>query len=265
MMRIDVITLFPELFDLPLRCSLLQKSRERGAVEFAVHNLRDYTLDRHRTADDAPFGGGAGMVLKPEPIARALEAVQSRGTRGHVILLCPQGRTLTQQMVGELARRERLVLLCGHYEGVDERIRLHLVDEEISIGDYVLTGGELPALVLIDTVVRLLPGALGNPDSPVQESFCGGVLDFPHYTRPREFGDRRVPEILLSGDHREIARWRRKEALRRTRERRPDLLDTSPLTAEDRRLLEEIEREEISSRPSSSAGRDEESGAEPRQ
>lgn len=264
-MRIDVITLFPEIFDSPLRASLLLKARERGAVEFCVHNLRDYTTDRHRTADDAPFGGGAGMVLKPEPIVRALEAVQSPGVRGRVILLCPQGRQLTQEIAQELARQARLVLLCGHYEGVDERIRLHYVDDEISIGDYVLTGGELPALVLADAVVRLLPGALGNPDSCVEESFHGGVLDFPQYTRPQEFGDRRVPEVLLSGNHREIARWRRKEALRRTRERRPDLLDPNQLSSEDRKLLEEIERESspFPLRPPAGSSRGSDPGSQP--
>ncbi|MBI3013810.1 MAG: tRNA (guanosine(37)-N1)-methyltransferase TrmD [Candidatus Tectomicrobia bacterium] len=256
-MWIDVLTLFPEILQSPLNASLLRKAQERGAVRFAIHNLRDYALDRHRTTDDSPFGGGAGMVLKPEPIARALEAVRAPGTRlpgaprvpegerGRVILLCPQGRQLNQKIVRELAAESRLILVCGHYEGVDERIRLHYVDDEISIGDYILTGGELPALVLLDAVVRLLPGALGNPCSAADESFGGGGLDYPHYTRPRKFGDKRVPDVLLSGDHREIARWRRKEALRRTREKRPDLLDPGALTPEDRTILEEIEREDL--------------------
>jgi len=244
-MRIDVLTLFPEIFESPLNASLLRKAQERGAVHFAIYNLRDYAVDRHRTTDDSPFGGGAGMVLKPEPIVRALEAVQSQGERGKVILLCPQGRRLSQEIVQELSSESRLILLCGHYEGVDERIRLHYADDEISIGDYILTGGELPALVLLDAVVRLLPGALGNPGSTRDESFCGGGLDYPQYTRPQEFEGRRVPDVLLSGDHREIARWRRKEALRRTRDRRPDLLDLNVLTAEDRKLLDEIEREDL--------------------
>ncbi len=217
---------------------MLRVARERGAVEIRVVDLRDYAEGRHRVADDYPFGGGGGMVLKPEPFFRAVEAL--RGPGSHVVLLCPQGATLTQARVAELAQRPHLILLCGHYEGVDERVRTHLVDEEISIGDYVLTGGELPALVVIDAVVRLLPGVLGDPAGAMRESFANGRLDYPQYTRPAEFRGLRVPEVLLSGDHAQIARWRRREALRRTAERRPDLLARAALTEEERAWLAEL-------------------------
>ncbi|HSE94715.1 MAG TPA: tRNA (guanosine(37)-N1)-methyltransferase TrmD, partial [Methylomirabilota bacterium] len=211
-MRIDVVTLFPGMFQGPLSESMLRLAQERGAVEIRVIDLRDHTQGRHRIADDSPFGGGGGMVLKPEPLFRAVEALRGPATR--VVLLDPQGVTFTQQAASRLARESHLVLLCGHYEGVDERVRAHLADEEISIGDYVLTGGELPALVVLDAVSRLQPGVLGNAEAAVRDSFAGGRLDHPQYTRPAEFRGLSVPDVLLSGDHARIADWRRREALR---------------------------------------------------
>ena len=241
-MRIDVVTLFPRMFDGPLSESMLRVAREKGAVDIRVVDLRDHTEGRHRVADDYPFGGGGGMVLKPEPLFGAVEAIRSASPEApaRVVLLCPQGPTFTHAAAERLCREARLVLLCGHYEGVDERVRTHLVDEELSIGDYVLTGGELPALVVMDAVVRLLPGVLGDPAGTVQESFAAGRLDYPQYTRPAEFRDWPVPDVLLSGDHGRIARWRRREALRRTLARRPDLLHAMPLTPEERAWLAEF-------------------------
>jgi tRNA (guanine37-N1)-methyltransferase len=240
-LRIDIVTLFPRLVEGPLGESMLRIARERGALDVRVVDLRGHTEGRHRVADDYPFGGGGGMVLKPEPLFQAVEAL--RGPGSHVILLCPQGATFTQAVAARLAGRRHLVLLCGHYEGVDERVRAHLVDEELSIGDYVLTGGELPALVVLDAVARLLPGVLGDPEGATRESFAAGRLDYPQYTRPVEFRGLRVPEVLLSGDHGRIARWRRREALRRTLRRRPDLLAAEPLTAEEEGWLREFESE----------------------
>jgi tRNA (guanine37-N1)-methyltransferase len=240
-MRIDVVTLFPRMFAGPLGESMLRVAQDRGAVAIRLIDLRDYTESRHRVADDYPFGGGGGMVLKPEPLFAAVDAL--RGPDSRVVLLCPQGPTFGQATAGRLARREHLILLCGHYEGVDERVREHLVDEELSIGDYVLTGGELPALVVMDAVVRLLPGVLGDPDGPANDSFAGGRLDYPQYTRPAEFRGFAVPDVLLSGDHQRIARWRRREALRRTMARRPDLLAAAPPTDEERQWLAEFSGE----------------------
>jgi tRNA (guanine37-N1)-methyltransferase len=237
-MRIDVVTLFPQMFPGPLAESMLRVAQDKAAVEIRVVDLREYTEGRHRVADDYPFGGGGGMILKPEPLFRAVEALRGPGTR--VVLLCPQGATFTQAAAGRLATVSHLVLLCGHYEGVDERVRRHLVDEELSIGDYVLTGGELPALVVMDALVRLLPGVLGDPDGAAGDSFAGGRLDYPQYTRPAEFRGHGVPEVLLSGDHQRIGAWRRREALRRTVERRPDLLAGVPPTDEEKRWLAEL-------------------------
>jgi tRNA (guanine37-N1)-methyltransferase len=239
--RIDVVTLFPGMFQGPLSESMLRLAQERGAVDIRVIDLRDYTQGKHRVADDSPFGGGGGMVLKPEPLFRAVEALRGPATR--VVLLDPQGATFTQETASRLARQAHLVLLCGHYEGVDERVRAHLADEEISIGDYVLTGGEIPALVVLDAVSRLLPGVLGNVEAAVHDSFAAGRLDHPQYTRPAEFRGLCVPDVLLSGDHARIADWRRREALRRTAERRPDLLAGIPPTAEEARWLSELTRE----------------------
>lgn len=221
-LRIDILTLFPSMFSGPLDESIIKRARTAGAVEVAVVDIRAFTTDRHHTADDAPFGGGPGMVMKAEPIFAAVEAVRSAEAR--VILLSPRGRRFDQQMALELSSLPHLVLICGRYEGIDERVRLHLVDEELSIGDYVLTGGEPAAMVITDAVTRLLPGVLGACSSLAEESHTAGLLEYPHYTRPAEFRGWRVPDILLSGNHAEIARWRRRQALLLTRERRPELL-----------------------------------------
>ena len=221
-MRVDILTLFPGMFVGPFDESILKRAREAGLLQLNLVDIRDFATDRHRTVDDTPYGGGPGMVMKPGPIFAAIEAVRSADSR--VILLSPQGRLFEQAMAIELSTLPHLVLICGHYEGVDERVREHLVDEELSIGDYVLTGGELAAMVLVDAVARLLPGVLGAGDSIVEESHSSGLLEYPQYTRPAEFRGWRVPDILLSGNHAEIARWRRRRALERTRARRPDLL-----------------------------------------
>jgi len=218
----EVLTLFPEMFPGPLSAGVTGRGLASGLVALRVHNLRDYTHDRHRQVDDVPYGGGAGMVLKPEPI---FEAVRARTGKGPVILLTPQGKLLNQGVVRELASHDDLYLICGRYEGVDERVATHLVDREISIGDYVLTGGELPAMVLIDAISRLVTGVLGSEESPRDESFDQHLLEYPHYTRPAEFEGHPVPEVLRSGHHAEIERWRRAQAAERTRRRRPDLLD----------------------------------------
>ena len=224
-MKIEILTLFPELFPGPLSSGVTGRGLAAGLVTLRMHNLRDYTHDRHRQVDDIPYGGGAGMVLKPEPI---FEAVRARKGTGPVILLSPQGERLTQGLVRELAGNADLYLICGRYEGVDERVSVHLVDRELSIGDYVLTGGELPAMVLIDAVSRLVTGVLGSEESPLDESFAETLLEYPHYTRPAVFEGHPVPQVLLSGHHAEIERWRRAQAAERTRRRRPDLLDHQP-------------------------------------
>lgn len=221
-MKIDVLTLFPEMFAGPLDVSIVGRARKSGLLDLRVHNLRDWTHDRHKTVDDRPFGGGAGMVMKPEPLFEAVEALG--GEQVHVLLLGPAGRRFTQAIARELSQRQHVILICGSYEGVDERVREGLVDDELSIGDYVLTNGGLPAMVLIDAVTRLLPGALGDEQSAADESFSHGLLEYPHYTRPAEFRGMKVPEVLLSGHHAEIEKWRAAQARRRTAERRPDLL-----------------------------------------
>ena len=223
-MRIDVVTIFPPLLAGAFEHSIIKRARERGIVDLRVHDLRGYTDDRHRTVDDYPYGGGAGMVMKPEPWFRAVESLRVRGNPGQVVLLTPQGRRLDQPLVQRLAAEDRLILLCGRYEGVDERVREHLADLEVSIGDYVLSGGEPAAAVLVDAVVRLQPGALGSSESAVEESFSDGLLEYPQYTRPAEFRGWRVPDVLLSGDHGAVEHWRRQRSLERTRQRRPDLL-----------------------------------------
>ena len=254
-MRVDVFTLFPEVFEPYLSLSIMARARQKGLLEVRLHNIRDWATDRHKTVDDEPYGGGGGMVMKPEPIFAAVEAVLGRPPRVPVILLTPQGRPFTQEVAWELAQQPHLALIAGRYEGVDERVRQHLVTDEISIGDYVLTGGELPALVVLDAVTRLLPGVLGDPDAPRKDSFSDGLLEHPHYTRPAVFRGWKVPEVLLSGHHAEIARWRRREALRRTWERRPDLLARASLTAEDRAFLAQLEatRRASESDPSAAA------------
>jgi len=231
-MIIDILTLFPKMFENILGESMLKIAQAKGLVEINVRNLRDWTNDAHRTADDKPFGGGPGMVMKVEPVYRALEELEitRRGCKVHarggpVILLTPQGKKLDQKLVKKMAKEKRLVLICGHYEGVDERIR-ELADEEVSIGDYVLTCGELPALVMVDAVARLIPGVLGHIESIIQESFENSLLEYPQYTRPAEFKGMKVPDVLLSGNHKRIEAWRKEEALKRTKKRRPDLLSS---------------------------------------
>jgi tRNA (guanine37-N1)-methyltransferase len=238
-MQFHVITLFPEMFSSPLSVSLLKKAQEKGVVSCSLHNLRDYATGKHRSTDDTPYGGGRGMVMKPEPVVAALEGVCQSLAHPWRILLSPQGVPLSQAKVTELAGRETLVLLCGRYEGVDERIRA-FVDEEVSIGDYVLSGGEVAALVIIDAVARLVPGVVGRKESTEEESFSDGLLEYPQYTRPEEFRGARVPQVLLSGNHAEIAGWRRRQALLRTRERRPDLLAKAVLSVDDKRWLAQV-------------------------
>jgi tRNA (guanine37-N1)-methyltransferase len=233
--RISVVTIFPDMFPGPLGHSLLARAQESALLKLEVVDLRDYTSDRHRTVDDAPFGGGAGMVMKPEPFFEAVDALRVPGTR--VVLPSPQGRRLDQAMVLELSSAAHLLVLCGHYEGIDQRVSDALVDVEFSLGDYVLTGGELAAMVLIDAMARHVPGVVGDFRSVERDSFYDGVLDHPHYTRPRSYRGLDVPEVLLSGDHARIERWRREQSLRRTAERRPDLLDRARLTEAERRLL----------------------------
>ena len=222
-MKIDVLTLFPAMFAGPLDESIIKRAREAGLLDLAIHNLRDYAHDRHKTVDDRPFGGGPGMLLKPEPIFEAVESLAPEGTR--VILLSPTGRPFSQAIARELAGLEHLLLVSGHYEGFDERVREQLADDELSIGDYVLTNGALPVMVIVDAVTRLLPGVLGDEDSARDDSFSQGLLEYPQYTRPADFRGMKVPEVLLSGNHAEIARWRAEQARLRTEERRPDLLE----------------------------------------
>ncbi|MGQ9647830.1 MAG: tRNA (guanosine(37)-N1)-methyltransferase TrmD [Thermodesulfobacteriota bacterium] len=239
-MKFDILTLFPRMFSSPLQESILGKAIEKGFIEIRTINIRDFALDKHQVVDDAPYGGGQGMVMKIEPIARAIEWVKSENPSVWTIYLTPQGRPFHQKMAQELSHRPHLVLLCGRYEGIDERVRELFVDEEISIGDYVLTGGELAAMVLVDAISRLLPGVLGSDRSAQEDSFFGPLLEYPHYTRPPNFRGMEVPEVLLSGNHAAISRWRRMEALRRTWMRRPDLLEKATLSDEDRELLREI-------------------------
>ncbi len=241
-MQFDIFTLLPEVFPPYLESSILQRARQRGLIDVRVHNIRDHTHDKHHTTDDIPYGGGGGMVMKPEPVMEALESVLELqpGERPAfpLILLTPQGRVFNQSVAMELAQQPHLALLCGRYEGVDERIR-RVVTDEISIGDYVLTGGELPALLIVDAVARLLPGVLGDPDGAFDDSHASGLLEYPHYTRPPEFRGDAVPDVLLSGDHARINRWRREQSLLRTLHRRPDLLARADLSASDRKFLQE--------------------------
>lgn len=243
-MTIDVITIFPRLVEAALSEGVVARAREAGLVEVTARDLRDFTEDRHRTVDDVPYGGGPGMVMKPEPLSRAVAAIgRERGAPSAVVLMTPQGRRFTHAEAERLSRMERLIVICGRYEGVDERVTESIVTDELSIGDYVLTGGELPALVVIDATVRLVPGVVGDAGSVAEDSFVRGVLDYPHYTRPAVFEGRAVPDVLLSGHHGEIAKWRQRERLRRTLERRPDLLADAVLDADDRRLLDELRTE----------------------
>ena len=237
-MRFDVLTIFPRIFTAPLDETILRRAQDAGLIEVQVHDLRDWATDRHRTVDDYPFGGGPGMVMKPEPLFEAVAAIHPlTEPRATVVLLTPQGERLDQVLVEELAALPRLLLICGRYEGVDERVQEHLVEREVSVGDFVVSGGELPALLLIDAVARRVPGVLGSEESLDEESFSGGLLEYPQYTRPAEFGGNAVPEVLLSGHHAEIAKWRRRQRLLRTRSRRPDLLEAAELTPEERAWL----------------------------
>jgi len=221
-MKIDILTLFPEICRAPLSESIMKRAQKNGIVDLRIHNLRDWARDKHHIVDDAPFGGGQGMVMKPEPIFAAVESLRTENSG--VVLMTPQSRTLTQSLATELSKREHLIVICGHYEGVDHRVIEHLVNLEISIGDYVLTNGAIAAVVLVDAIVRLLPGALGHEQSATDDSFSGGLLEAPQYTRPAEFRGWKVPEVLLSGNHAEIEKWRKEQGLKRTRENRPDLL-----------------------------------------
>jgi len=254
MLRFDILTLFPEIVAPVLGHSILKRAQEKGLLNVQVHNLREFATDRHKMADDIPYGGGAGMVMKAEPVLRAVDALreeaQSIGEEIRLLFPSPRGGPFTQDYAKHLAReRRRMVILCGHYEGVDERVRTALSPEEISLGDYVLTGGELPALVLIDAAARLVPGVLGDPESVIEESFSDSLLEYPQYTRPAEVRGLGVPEVLLSGHHEAIRLWRRKQALRSTYLRRPDLLKDRLLSSEDQRLLNELIREGLSTVP----------------
>lgn len=246
-MKIDVLTLFPEMFEGVFNASILGKAREKGIATLQAVNFRDYANNKHNTVDDYPYGGGGGMVLQAEPVFAAVEALieeKKSAKPPRVILMCPQGESYSQKKAEELAKEEHLILICGHYEGYDERIREHLVTDELSVGDYVLTGGELPAMTVIDSVVRLLPGTLGNATSAVTDSYSTGLLEYPHYTRPAEFRQWSVPDILLSGHHAKVEQWRREQSLLRTLRRRPDLLSTAELTDKERKWLREIAAEE---------------------
>jgi len=249
-MQFVVFTLLPEVFPSYLETSILKRARERGLIHVNVHNIRDYTHDKHHTTDDTPYGGGGGMVMKPEPVFEAIESVMGRlaapqptgkpDSNIPIILLTPQGRVFNQSIATELSKHPRIVLLCGRYEGIDERIRENLVTDEISIGDYVLTGGELPALILIDAVARLLPNVLGDPTGAEDDSHAMGLLEYPHYTRPPEYRGWKVPEVLLSGDHGKIDKWRRQQALERTLRKRPDMIEKADLSKEDLKFIESL-------------------------
>ncbi|MDR3563836.1 MAG: tRNA (guanosine(37)-N1)-methyltransferase TrmD [Negativicutes bacterium] len=244
-MRVDIISLFPEMFAGPLGHSIIKRACDSGLLSVDVTNPRDFTIDKHRIVDDSPFGGGSGMVMKPDPLFRAVRSLPSDpSARRRVVLMCPSGQRFDQAKARELAGYDHLILVCGHYEGIDERVRQHLVDEAVSIGDYVLTGGELPAMVITDAVARMIPGVLGAADAAQHDSFYHGLLEYPQYTRPREFEGMEVPEMLLSGDHAKIATWRRKQSLKNTLNRRPDLLKMFDLSPEDAKLLAEIREEQ---------------------
>jgi tRNA (guanine37-N1)-methyltransferase len=262
-LRFDVFSLFPEVFEPYLQSSILLRARQRELIEVQLHNIRDWALDRHHVTDDVPYGGGGGMVMKPDPIFAAVESVLGDPPTCPLILLTPQGRLFTQAVAKELAspavaalanldqdtHPDRLALLCGRYEGIDERVRQYLITDELSIGDYVLTGGELAAMVVIDAVTRLIPGALGDPDGAQDDSHASGLLEYPHYTRPADFRGWQVPDVLISGDHARIARWRREQSLLRTWQRRPDLLEQAPLTPSDRKFLAQLKAETSSRLP----------------
>src|SRR5699024_11200496 len=244
LMQIDVLTLFPDMLTGPLNASILKRAQEKGEFNYNLINFRDYTEDKHEKVDDYPYGGGAGMVLTPQPVFDAVAAItKDKPSKPRIILMCPQGEPFNQTKAEELAEEDQLIFICGHYEGYDERIREHLVTDEISIGDYILTGGELGALVVIDSVVRLLPDVLGNKASAPEDSFSSGLLEHPHYTRPANFRGMHVPEVLLSGHHANIEKWRQYESLKRTYERREELLDRIDLSKEEKMMLQDIKRQ----------------------
>src|SRR5688572_3473647 len=248
-MKFDIVTIFTRMVQAGLAEGVVSRGIERGFLDVRVHDLRDYTTDRHRSVDDVPYGGGPGMVMKPEPLARAVDDIRARrGDPDTVVLLSPQGRKFSQAEAVRMSRLRHVALLCGRYEGMDDRVRGLVATEELSIGDYVLSGGELPALVIVDAISRLIPGVVGDGQSVEEDSFSRGLLDFPHYTRPAEFAGQRVPDVLLSGHHADVRRWRKKAALTRTLERRPDLIDTAALDDEDRALLDEIRKEQETNR-----------------
>ena len=245
-MHVTILTLFPAMFDSPFAESIVKRAADKGIVLIHIRNIRDYAGDKHRTVDDAPYGGGAGMVMKPEPIFEAVEDARRRvpDEPSRVVLLTPQGRVFSQAVAGELAGERHLILLCGHYEGVDERVRRHLVDDEISLGDFVLTGGEPAALAIVDAVVRLLPGALGDPESAIGDSFAHGLLQHPQYTRPPAYRGWKAPEVLLSGDHQAVARWRRRQSIQRTLRRRPELLGLAGIASEEEAEAQQADEDE---------------------
>jgi len=248
-MRVDIVTLFPSMFRGPFDESIIKRAKEKGILEIKLHNLRKFTHDKHKTVDDLPYGGGAGMVMKPEPLFEAIEEIKKEvGSSSRVILLSPQGQPFTQEKAKELAQKKALLFICGHYEGVDERIREYLIDEELSLGDYVLTGGELAAMVVVDAVVRLLPEVLGCEESVREDSFYRTLLDYPQYTRPAEFRGWKVPTILLSGNHQKIREWRKRKRLENTLRKRPDLLKLAKLSREEKKILEEIKRLQLKHR-----------------
>ena len=240
-MRFDIFTLFPEIFPPYLDSSILKRARQRGLMQADIHNIRDWALDRHHVTDDLPYGGGGGMVMKVEPVFSAVESILGAPPLCPVVMLTPQGRVFTQRVAEDLVQHSHLALICGRYEGVDERIREHLVTDEISIGDFVLTGGELPALMLVDSLTRLLPGVLGDPDGAADDSHSSGLIEYPHYTRPSEYRGWQVPEILLSGDHAKVAQWRREQSLLRTKIRRPDILEKANLSKKDLDFLKTLD------------------------
>ena len=245
MIKFDVLSIFPEMFSSPLNFSLLKKAQEKGLLNICLHDIRNWANDKHKMTDDAPYGGGCGMVMKVEPVEKALAAIRSPDDDSLVVLMTPQGETFNQKIAAQLAEKKQIIIICGRYEGVDERIRKHLVDREISIGDYILTGGELAALILIDAVSRLIPDVLGNPESTIGESFSHNLLEYPQYTRPTEYKGWVVPEVLLSGNHAQIELWHKHESLKRTYQRRPDLLKKIKLSTEDKKNLEKIKLEDI--------------------
>lgn len=248
-MRIDILSLFPKMFDSPFYESIIKRAINRGLVNIFIHNIRDYTHDKHNTVDDYPYGGGTGMVMKPEPIFEAVASVKTEIEHrdSHIVLLTPQGRLFCHQVAQELSSKPNLILICGHYEGVDERVREYLVTDEISIGEYILTGGELAAMVVVDAVVRLLPGVLGSEQAKEDDSYADSLLEYPQYTRPKAYRGWEVPPVLLSGNHQEIARWRREQAIMRTLDRHPDLLEGAALSEEERKVIEKVRQKGESS------------------